>query len=330
MMTKWICLVLLVTFNVQASIPTVEGLFRNGSNPALSGDTVAINVSFVEEELIATEEGEAAQNINPIQQQSYYKLIFSTVSGQPLKAIQVRYFSDGMGINEVLSVKNFENIKATLAQESSFERLLTYSFVLMYALNDSSGFSEFLKRYARGYVPNQEMLNKEKISLYEKYKDHLRTKNEGISPLEPEEVEEKENVTQILSAPFYRGERKATLVRNGPVFLWEVNLDTFKAQFDHTNRQLVKMNVTTFEGEVEVDIGPYAAVNGEFVMPVFILLRYDSGKKVKILLSGYQDFNSRNKKFHERYTEYQKFLEQSQKRLEVATQDKPLPVKFMY
>lgn len=335
MILKLIIFTLITTNLAFASGPTVEGLFRNGSNPALVGDTVAMNIKFVEQTLsVKQETAEGAEEVNsdeaPQTQESFYKVIFSMSSGQPLKALQVRYLYEAMEIDQVLSVKNFENLNATLAQESSFERLLVYSFILMYGLNDSSGFSEFLKRYGRGYVTNKEMVNKEKINLYEKYKEHLRSESEGPSPLEPETEQDKENVAKILSAPFYKGERNATLVRNGPEFLWEVNLDTFKAQFDHTNRKLMKINVATFEGEVEIDVGPYVAVNGEFELPTFILLRYDSGRSVKIYFSGYQDFNSRNKKFAERYTDYQKFQEQSQKRMGQSKDIIPAPSKFMY
>lgn len=327
-------LTLFLSFSASASIPAVEGLFRNGDNPELTGDTVAINVVVEEVQAqIESSEIEPAPAEEPEQQkvvaQSFYKLIFSVVKGQPLSMIQVRYTGPQLETDQVIDVKYFENLQRTFTQETSFNRLLTTSLITMHALNHSDGFNEMLKRFARDYKPNSELVNQEKRRLYSKYKQHLSEKDEGPSPLTPEDPEQMMVVKEVLKSRFYDNTKKAKLIRTNNEFLWEVNLDTVKAQFSHDQRMLKKMNITNFNGEVQVDVGPYFAANGNFQLPSFILVKHSSGEEAKISFSGYQDFNSRNKRFSERVTDYEKYLQQNLSRL--REQRALLPVtEYMY
>lgn len=315
-------LTIFISLGARASIPTVEGLFRNGDNPELTGDTVALNVTIEEIQAQAlTEDSEMVQMQAPqmdeeqaskkVAQQSFYKLIFSVTKGQPLSMIQVRYTGPQLETNQVIDVKYYENLERTFAQETSFNRLLTFSLISMHGLNHSDGFNELLKRFARDYKPNSELVNQEKKKLYSKYKQHLSEKSEEASPLAPEDPEQLTMVKEVLKSRFYDNTKKAKLIRTNNEFLWEVNLDTVKAQFSHDQRMLKKMNVTNFNGEVQVDIGPYFAANGNFQLPSFILVKHSTGEEAKISFSGYQDFNSRNKRFTERVTDYEKYLQQN-------------------
>lgn len=315
---------LFLSLAVQANIPTVEGLFRNGDNPELTGDTVALNVVIEETqaqvesvEMVQMQEAQSTdeQPLERAKQQSFYKLIFSVTKGQPLSLIQVRYTGPQLETNQVIDVKYFENLERTFAQETSFNRLLTFSLISMHGLNRSTGFNELLKRFARDYKPNSELVNQEKRKLYSRYKQHLSEKSEGPSPLAPEDPDQMTVVKEVLKSRFYDNTKKAKLIRTNNEFLWEVNLDTVKAQFSHDKRMLKKMNITNFNGEVQVDVGPYFAANGSFQLPSFILVKHSSGEEAKLSFSGYQDFNSRNKRFSERVTDYEKYLQGNLPRL---------------
>lgn len=313
----------LISLNLVASIPTVEGLFRNGANPDLNGDTVAINMMISETR--PNEELNTAETI-----ESYYKLIFGVTKGAPLRMIQVRYIDSALNTNQVVAVRSFENFRTVIADDSAFERVLAHSLVLMHALNDSSGFNSLLKRYSRGYLSNNELVNQDKRRIYGRYKDHMREKQDGPSPLSPTDPEDKKALNEIMAARFYEDTKKVKMIRQGGEFFWEVNLDTFKAQFDHSTRQLRRMSINTFQGQAQIDIGPYAAVNGTFEMPAFVLIRYEDGRQSRISFSGYQDFNSRNKRFQERISDYQKFMQQSLQRIS-SEQVSSLPVvRYMY
>lgn len=306
-----------VALSAYGSIPSVEGLFRGGDNPDIAGDTIAVNV-FISETQPSTSDQQVVQTVVEGDQEtlikvkeSFFKLIFSVTPGRPIGLIQVRYSAAGLETNQVAQVKYIENLEKSFAQEPSFNRLLAYALITMHSLNKSSGFDELLKRFARDYKSNAELLNQDKKRLYTKYKEHLASKSEELSPLEPESDEEKERVNEILGSRFYDNTGKAKLIRTNNEFLWEVNLDTLKAYFNHDDRLLKKIVMTNFNGEVQVDVGPYFKATGDFKLPSFVLVKHSTGEEAKITFSGYQDFNSGNKRFLDRAEDYEKFTQKN-------------------
>lgn len=305
-----ILLTILFSFSSHAAIPTFEGLLRNGSNPDVTGDTVAL--SFILEHVSKpTIEGVEPDSV-PLSPPSFIKAIFTMVEGEPIRLLQIQYAAEGMTNEQIIAVEKKDNLIQSLRQESYVEKALLYSFLVKYGLNKSDGFNQLLSKISPEYRTNAQLINPELRSLYGKHKNFLQNKSESeedaVSPLRPNDPEEKEAVSELLKENFIRESGQVKIMRQRNRFFWEVEMENIKAHFTQENHQLRSMQVRSIDGLLSVNIGEFIMFDGVHQIPRVITFSLPSEDVYRLRFTAHQDFVSRGKSFAQRVDDYQKLL----------------------
>ena len=99
------------------------------------------------------------------------EIYFSVDKDKRVKTVQIEYDGQQMKDSEIIEVSYFSNILSKLKKDPNLSRVLFYSQVFMFALNDSRPISSFLRKTNNDYELNKELLNPEKILLFKGIKD---------------------------------------------------------------------------------------------------------------------------------------------------------------
>ena len=218
-----ILVIALSSFSSWAAIPNAEGLFRNSNNQELSGNFVKVGVVLEELFNSRNSDGDGV----PRFKKKYLKYVLSIDKDKRVKLIQIEYFGNQMKDREISHLTYFPNLFSKLKKDNNHSRILFYSQLMMFSLNDSRGMSIFLKKVNSDYDLNRNMINGEKIRLLKKYKRYLMAirKNRDLkkklsSPLYPSDDEKRLKLKEILGNRTYKETEKVTLVRERGKFYW--------------------------------------------------------------------------------------------------------------
>jgi hypothetical protein len=313
--------------SVFAALPTVEGLFRNGANADVAGDTIAI--SFIIEKLNPESETQDMTSVDPV----FVKVIFSLNENEPIRMMQILYTNEGMENNSAIDMTTSSNLVDQIRKDSPVERKLLYSFLMMYGLNSSEGMNSVLKRVSPDYRTNREMINVDKRDLYRRYMSFLRNRGrtdnistEDVSPLRPTDKEELERVNEILSKKYFMESDAVSLARQKGSFYWEVRLENVVARFTHRDHRLRSLSMGTIDGILQVAVGDFVMFNGVHELPKIMNWILPSGDAYRFIITAHQDFVSRNRTFGQRVQEYERAIETNRSRLAPITS----PIRQVY
>ncbi|MDC0253889.1 hypothetical protein OAK75_03260 [Bacteriovoracales bacterium] len=304
-------MMILSSLSSWAAIPNAEGLFRNSNNQDLSGNFVKVDV--VLEEIFNNQEGE--ENRASKFKKKYLKYIFSIDKDKRVKLIQIEYFGKQMKEWEISNLTYFPNIFSKLKKDTNHPRILFYSQLMMFSLNDSRGMSIFLKKVDPDYDLNRNMINGEKIRLLKKYKRYLMAirKNRDLkkklsSPLYPSDDEKRLKLKEILGNRTYKETEKVTLIREGGKFYWSLALSKANALFENKSHRIKNFSVDIGDGSLDYEFGQFVSLNGIHEMPQNIYFRNSDKKKYRISFVSYKNFLSKHKKRRivMRYREWKK------------------------
>lgn len=317
----------LLSFNLLAAKPTIEGLIRNGNNPELIGNLVMVKLAIEEipnHEILQKTNMEKAEEfkatLEPILMErkvepKYIKFVFSLEKKDKIGLIQLEY-SDGSMKNEFLDkVGYFPNLIKDIDLDAKLERSLFYSLVTMFSLNDSRTMSTLFKKLDLEYKTNKELMNPEKISLLNRYKLYLgkikespEEKEELVNPLKPIDEERKQKVKEILGSSMYHKGNKVSLIRKGGEFFWEVALTNINALFTNDDQRIDNLKIRTIDGEIKTTFGEYLLFNGIQELPKIMMIKSLNHRIYKAKFIDYKIYNSK-KKFYKRVENYKKLLE---------------------
>lgn len=272
-------LLTLISMSVFAA-PTMEGLFRNGNNPDLSGDLVV--VTFSVEELPT----EASKELLPTR---YVKLFMSRSSSR-VEALQTDYVDSRFA--EASTQKSFyrSQVSEDLKEAKSLERPLFFSLLSTLLLNDSRPMNQFFKSYGTGFKTNREAMNPEKIELLHKYKNYLIAVSEeggsvkdAIKASKEGDAEERAKAMEVIATGVYEKSERVRLTREGGQFYWSVDLGQVKALFTNEEHRLKKVQMTLEPGKmIELECGEYALMDGVHELPKTITLRDSSNSLFRL------------------------------------------------
>jgi hypothetical protein len=315
----------LSSFSLSAAVPTMEGLFRNGANADVTGDTIAISIAI---EKISTEEENSTRPV-------YAKFIFSNNEKEPVRMIQVIYSNATMDNSAAVDVVVSSDIIDQIRKDSPIERKLIYSMLLMYGLNSSEAMNVVSKRVSPDYQSNKDLVNVEKRELYQRYMNYLRNRDETAqptdeeeSPLKPQDEEEQERVKEILASKFLNQTESVVLSRQKGNFFWEVRLENLIARFTHQDHRLRTLTMNTIDGILQVALGDFVMFNGVHELPKVMSWVLPNGESYKFTTLAHQDFVSRNKSFNQRVLEYEEIIQANSGRQETLTS--PTRQIFLY
>ncbi|MCY4524244.1 MAG: hypothetical protein OXB84_05860, partial [Halobacteriovoraceae bacterium] len=269
----------LLISNCYSAIPTVEGLFRSGSNKKIAGKIVILSaiVNKFDEEGDLKELNAPGKNLEETEGQ-YVKWIFSRVNEQKIQVIQSLYDSNKMNKQSIIETFFIPHITKKVQKEPQVSRALFYSLMLMYAFNDSIGMKKLFQQYSNDFKENKEIMNQDKINLYNKYRNYLITLNKNsdlkdklVSPLRPKNEKEREKVDKIINSSMYEDTGQVKLTRKNNRFFWEVTLKNAYALFTNEEYRLKHLQLEFPNGDAEVKAGDYSLINGHYALPRILL-----------------------------------------------------------
>lgn len=324
-----------------ASVPTVEGLFRNSHNAEIQGNTAAVSFTIESVQSMEPEKVGGIQALMaPLYEESedtqdefekktgHYKLIFYVEENRPTPMLQIRYSGVGMAPAEVVDTFVVPNLDAHLQREKILEKQFFYSLVQMFVLNSSAGFNSVFKKEVTDYKSNKDLIDQEKKRLYERYMSYLKkvkesedeekSESELESPLKPKDEKERENVEKIMAKRFYSETDDVKLVREGGKFYWEVQLTGLRALFTQEEHRLKEMRLDTLQGALEVNIANYVLMDGTHELPQKVLIDHPEYGRYQVRFLSTQDFESQNTSFSDRVREYRQWQEKN-----LAQKDEP-------
>ena len=301
--------------SVMGAIPNTEGLFRNPNNSDLAGNFVETKILFEELGYEGDTKAEKFKSGKVGLLKRYLRFVFSVDKDKRIRTVQVEYDGKKMRDSEISQVIYFPNLLSKLKKDSNLSRVLFYSQIFMFALNDSRPISNFLKRGNSDYELNRELLNMEKVSLFKRYKRYLSAikKNKDLrlslnSPLQSSDDEKKLKLKEVLSSRTYRESNKVKLIRENGKFYWSLDLMRVKALFENKNHRIKSLFLETKIGNISYEFGEFISLNGIHELPKYIHFTVSDEKKYKISFLSFKNFLSKSKKrtIRQRYKKWKK------------------------
>ncbi len=293
-MKKLILLFFLLVPNSKEAVPTPEGLFRNGHNRDVTGNLIILDLMIQE---TSEEEKESTQNPTGIM---YYRFFIEVKENNVRSLLQVIYNKASMKKQDRIQVDYFKNFQQSFDSDTSIERKLFYSLLIMMTTNSSSFWTNLLKSMGQGHKTNRELMNHLKISLYEQYKNYLikkrqqGTASEGLtSPLEPVRNNQKAKIRKILNARTYFQSPLVSLVKRETDFFWKVALNNVVFFFTNEEHRFSELLFNDPVGEITIQAKRYFRPDGIHEMPKYIRFSSLNGKHYKIRTLALNHFNSR-------------------------------------
>ena len=256
-----------------AAIPTVEGLFRNGNSKTVTGN-IALFTSMVlvsEDESLLKKSIAGSLSTEEFKNAGghYMKFIFFKENERKINVLQVVYDSVSMNDSAISGVYFIPDLMKEMRKDQRASRSLFYSLMMMYGFNNSSGVRSVFKKYSEDFKANSEIMNQEKLKLYNTYRNYLRVlkknnelKNELISPLRPKGIKEQKRINRLISTSMYKDTGHVSLIRDQNRFLWEVKMKNTRAVFSTEDHRLQWLFLNSPNGHVEVKTGDYFSFGG--------------------------------------------------------------------
>ena len=279
------------TLIIEGAVPTPEGLFRNGNNKNPTGNLVVASFMIEDD---TNQEGEAF----------YFKLFIELKGKFVGSVLQVAYDKGPMKYKDIKSVLYMRNIEHSLLKESSVERKLFYSLLIMMTVNNPSVLLRVLDKIGVYYESNSKLINKRKMEIYTKYKNYLkiRKKDETLiaqddSPISPEDEKDRAKIRKILDSPTYSRSNQISLVRKGNGFYWKVDMGEMIFFFTNENHYFSEMNYNNSMGTVTVQTGDMVLFNGRYKMPGEMIILALNGRHYRVRMLDLKHRRNRQKMF---------------------------------
>src|SRR5690606_478227 len=232
---------------VLAYVPTVESLLRHGANPDVSATGISLT-------LVVKKIQHGTDHMTPVSSQEtsllkekrtedFFRVFFNRdTENELVKVAQTRYsdktFSEGSLEHKVY----FPNFTAYTIRPNieELEKGIFYGLLRSLVLNEGAHLVSYLKALDVPVKLNSELINREKLELMAQYKRYLVTINKDrnarkteVSPLRPENPDEREKVSKLLNESMYVDTKQVRLGRDNGEIAWLVNAGTFEAVFTY-------------------------------------------------------------------------------------------------
>jgi hypothetical protein len=299
-MIKMALVLIGLSFNAFAYIPTVESLLRHGSNPEVTAN--AVSVSFVVKKLGVTPKGESKNEeslLNEVKSEDYYKIFYTKVGHDVYKVSQTRYNNSNFSEGSLLEKHYFSNFtpytnKGSL--EESEKGILNGMLVSM-IFNNGSFFVNYLKSLGIPVKLNNEIINRQKVTYLAAYKQYLvamskdrANRKKEMNPLKPDEPSAREKVDQVMNEPMYVDQKQVSLSRENGEMAWLISAGQFEAVVSYKEREIQRIKFKSQLGEYEIICKDYWLANGTHGLPRFISVKDYKGEMYQIELLNLRQF----------------------------------------
>lgn len=302
MMMKFLVLSLW-TSSVLAYVPTVESLFRHGSNPDISANGVALTfvVKRIQPGNDQKSEVPSSTSLVNDKEQDFYKLFF-TRSGETLKVSQTRYSNNTFNEASLQQKIYYPNLTAFTFKPSieSAEKGVFFGLLQSLALNNGVPLISYLKSLGTPVRLNNEIINREKVEFLADYKRYLiavskdkSAKKNEVNPMKPEDSASQQRVDQIMDEPMYVDTKQVKLSKDEGQVAWVVNAGTFEAVVSYKDRDVQRIKYKSAAGDFEVICKDYWLANGTHAFPRFMIIKTFSGQQYQVEITNLRHFVER-------------------------------------
>ena len=286
-MMKMFLLSAIFCFQAMAYVPTVESLFRHGSNPDVT--TNGVSVTLMVKRIEASDKNSADGDVSLLaenKKEDFYKLFFTKVNDDVMKVAQTRYANNSFSessLMEKVYYPSFSNYTLKAVPEES-ERGLFHAM-----LNDGEFLVNYIKALGAPVKLNKEILNREKIELLVSYKHYLVALNKDrtarkteVNPLKPEDPTAREKVDVVMNEPMYVDMKQVKLSRENDQMAWLISAGPFEAVVSYKNRDIQKIKFKSQSGELEMICKDHWLTNGTHSLPRYIIIRDFKGENYQV------------------------------------------------
>lgn len=283
---KLIVLALFIVNTAFAYTPTVESLFRHGSNPEVT--TNALNMSFSVKDLASPDVVQ------------FYKIYFDVFDQQTLKVSQTAYNSDSFSEGSLLKKVYHSQLSAVNFKNQSVDKGLFYSLLHSIILNDGGFIVDYLKLSGVSVRHNSELLNDEKIALMKEYKNYLVAINNDRSlkktlhsPLRPESEQGQERANRLMNEPMYKDTEQVKLSSYEGKPAWLAEASGFQAYFSYEERRPLKIRLKTSTGETEIQCLDYWRPDAAHAIPKKMIVKTSKGEMFQVETLSLRYYNEK-------------------------------------
>lgn len=279
-------LILLVSFftvSALAYVPTVESLFRNGSNPdvTVNGVSLTISVKKIQAGAKATSNQEGSLLLET-KAEDFYKIFFTRLGQDVMKVAQTRYSNNTFNESSLEDKQYYPNFTAYTIKGTpeESEKGIFHGLLRSLIFNDGEYMINYLKSQGISVKLNSEILNRQKVEHLASYKHYLlainkdRTARKSLpNPLRPEDPAARDKVEQVMNEPMYIDQKQVQIFRDNGELSWMINVGSFEAIVSYKKRQIQKIKFKSQLGELEIICKDYWLANGTHSMPRYIMVK---------------------------------------------------------
>jgi hypothetical protein len=291
---------LIISTQAIAYVPTVESLFRHGSNADVS--TTGVSFTLALKKMTPGEEGKPHL---PTDQKGddYFKIFLTKMAGDNLKVAQARY-TDNTFSESSLAHKIYYSTFSPYTLRPSVEQMqkgVFFALINSLAYNNGSHMVNYLKTLGVPVKLNSDLINREKIDYLASYKRYLVTINQNkalkkteSNPLRPQDAATRERVEAVMNESMYVDTKQVRLGKEEGEMAWFAEAGPFTAVFSYNTRDLLKLVLKSAAGEIEILCRNYGLLNGTHRFPRTMLIRDFSGDNYEVEVTDLRHYVERD------------------------------------
>jgi hypothetical protein len=298
-MMKFFALFLIVS-TAHAYVPTVESLFRHGSNPDIvaNGMVVTMVVKKIQPGEKVNESVNNASLLKDEKAEDFFKIFF-TKTGDHLKVAQTRYnaatFSEA-SLEHKIYYPNFNAFTMKPSIEQA-EKGIFLGLLDSLMLNNGSHLVNYLKSLGVPVKLNNEIINREKVEFLADYKRYLITVSKDrnarkteVNPMRPDDASARQRADEIMGEPMYVDSKQVRISKDEGVIAWVVNAGPFEAVVSYKERDIQRIKYKSAAGDFEIICKDYWLANGSHALPRFMLIKTFSGVNYQVEITNLRHY----------------------------------------
>ncbi len=296
-MIRFFLVLFLFSAQAFAFVPTIESLFRHGSNADVTANGVTFTMQV--KKLNAAGEGEAAAAEKT---DDFFRVFLTRGTGDSIKIAQARYKDNSFSetsLDHKIYYPGFSPFTLKPAVDQ-MEKGVFYALVHSLAYNNGSHMVNYLKTLGVPVKLNNDLINREKIDYLASYKRYLLTINQNkaakkteANPLRPEDAAARDRVEAVMNESMYVDTKQVRLSKEDGEMAWFAEAGPFTAVFAYDTRDVQKVLFKSAAGEMEIICRNYGLLNGTHRFPKTILIRDFSGDSYQIEVTDLRHYVER-------------------------------------
>lgn len=299
-----------LSFSAMAYVPTVESLFRHGSNPEVTSNGVAFNMTVKR-----LQGGNSA--LKSDREVDYYKMYLTKNGADAFKVSQARFKNDGFSDSALEHKAYYSNLSAYTFKPDPehLEKGLFFSLLHSLAMNNGTHVINYLKTLDVPVKLNNEIINREKIAYLASYKQYLSSINKdrdlrktAVNPLRPEDAASREKIENVMNESMYTDTNQVKLWREEGVMAWLVSAGNFESIHSFQHRDIQKFKYKSAAGDFEITCKDYWLANGTHSFPRFMFVKTLTGEMYQIEFTNLRHYTEKEADLVKRLGNWDKIL----------------------